>query len=489
MDQEYIDAEWTDASTSGTSTDIMTAGSSPVSAEKAAYEDMVIKIEAELQTIESSFMAVGCYLKKIKDHELYKEDRNAYKNIYEFAEGRLRLSKSTTSRLIKLCEEFSDGQDSPRLAECYAGYSYSQLTEMLPMEPGQRGRITPEMTIAQIREEKSLLREEQVKEALPYSTPQETIRFSDIPEFKTNSERINWLKQVEDWDGGLWYKDENIHAEYYRTLFPDGCVLVAVRYLNFLPGMERTQDQTDVGACDGMLHYHMYYSDWYLLGSPEAEYLKKRHRTFPEAEVQVSEILKYLQKKDRFSEDRKYIEFDTGGQADKNNTYVANSYQKFFLKNGYLPKYFVPYNCRELFDTGPTITTSSGSYSGTGAITIFCMEENIHEIMEDKEAMPEMRDTAVEKLRRLSSPARDSGEKEARMGIGRIRFFVKRPSSQQLLALMGITREQVDCSSLETPSSVIAKAAGNGIEVRTLSAVFGQLDKLMDDIDFHGSES
>lgn len=46
-------------------------------------------------------------------------------------------------------------------------------------------------------------------------------------------------------------------------------------------------------------------------------------------------------------------------QQDKQ--FVFRKYMDFYNKNGYLPKYFNPYNCSELTSIAPTVTTQCGS--------------------------------------------------------------------------------------------------------------------------------
>ena len=83
---------------------------------------------------------------------MYRQD--GYGDIFEFAQARFKMSKGTASRLISLCINFSTGHDSPELDEHYRGFEESQLFEMLPMEESERERISPDMTVKQIREKK-----------------------------------------------------------------------------------------------------------------------------------------------------------------------------------------------------------------------------------------------------------------------------------------------------------------------------------------------
>lgn len=112
--------------------------------EDISYQDSVNIIHRELDNIKQSFLTVGWYLKYIKDRELYKND--GYTNINEFAMDKFHMSQSNVSRYINLCERFSAGNGSPLLDKKYEGFDYSQLSEMLPMKPEDREKITPDMT-------------------------------------------------------------------------------------------------------------------------------------------------------------------------------------------------------------------------------------------------------------------------------------------------------------------------------------------------------
>lgn len=50
----------------------------------------------------------------------------------------------------------------------------------------------------------------------------------DLPVFKNNDQRKNWLRAYKDW--GLWYRDDNINVEYYKYDFKDGARLIAEVY-------------------------------------------------------------------------------------------------------------------------------------------------------------------------------------------------------------------------------------------------------------------
>lgn len=117
--------------------------------EQMGYQDSLEIIKDESLKLQKSFVKIGWYLKHIRDRELYKEE--GYANINECAADQLGYSQSTTSRLINICERFSKNGNTPELDEKYAGFDKSQMIEMLPMEEEQLEKVTPDMSVAEIR--------------------------------------------------------------------------------------------------------------------------------------------------------------------------------------------------------------------------------------------------------------------------------------------------------------------------------------------------
>lgn len=50
--------------------------------------------------------------------------------------------------------------------------------------------------------------------------------------------------------------------------------------------------------------------------------------------------------------------------------YVVRRYLEFYMKHGYLPKLFSPYNCSDIEDICVNLTCSCSSAGGTGGIAI-----------------------------------------------------------------------------------------------------------------------
>ncbi len=57
---------------------------------------------------------------------------------------------------------------------------------------------------------------------------------TDPTTLRNNMERANWLRRYQEW--GVWYRDENIGATYYRYEFRNGAILIVSEFLK--PGNE-----------------------------------------------------------------------------------------------------------------------------------------------------------------------------------------------------------------------------------------------------------
>ena len=137
--------------------------------ENLNYQEAKDILREKLDNMKMNFIAAGYYMKYIRDNELFRED--GYESIWEFAEDNYGIKKSTASRWMAMNDKFSQGGNSPILAEEYRGFEKSQLQEMLYLDDKQMETVTPDMTVKEIREVRK--QEESVKEL---KKPDETDR-------------------------------------------------------------------------------------------------------------------------------------------------------------------------------------------------------------------------------------------------------------------------------------------------------------------------
>ncbi len=113
------------------------------------YEECKRYISARLKTMTSDFIAIGYYLKYIRDKKLYEEDK--YASVWEFAESNYGIKMSTASRWMAMNDKFSQGGNTPFLDDRYRDFGKSQLQEMLYLTDDQMEQAKPNMPAKEIR--------------------------------------------------------------------------------------------------------------------------------------------------------------------------------------------------------------------------------------------------------------------------------------------------------------------------------------------------
>ena len=113
------------------------------------YKDSKAAIKANANQIVGNFVAIGYYLKHIRDKELYVED--GYQNIWDMAQSEFGFSQSWASRCMSVNDRFSKDGNSPILLEKYRGFDKSKLSEMLTLTDQQLEQVTITTTVAEIK--------------------------------------------------------------------------------------------------------------------------------------------------------------------------------------------------------------------------------------------------------------------------------------------------------------------------------------------------
>ena len=162
--------------------------------ERQCYHDVNLEeaetsIRASLRDAARSVIAVGHYLKVIRDKELYREA--GYENVWDYATDTFGFSKSTASRYMARNDKFSVGGNSPVLAAEFREYSKAQLQEMLSLDAEQMSAVTPDMTVREIRE---LRRPKEI----PYYEIPGQMSLSDFPELEAEQESNETITQEAD---------------------------------------------------------------------------------------------------------------------------------------------------------------------------------------------------------------------------------------------------------------------------------------------------
>lgn len=119
----------------------------------SSFECDIDTIKGYLTEIANTYLLVAYRIYEINRYRTYKPK---YKNIVEACQSELGFKKSTTYNMINIVEEFGKPDTSGFIT--YSSlfglekFSYSQLCEMLSLSDKQRLKVTPEMTVKEIRE-------------------------------------------------------------------------------------------------------------------------------------------------------------------------------------------------------------------------------------------------------------------------------------------------------------------------------------------------
>lgn len=114
-----------------------------------SLEDAKTFIKANITTAARSFIAIGFYLKCVRDRNLFLEED--YPDVWEFAKSEYGISKSTASRYMSMNDRFSERGNSPNIRDEYRAFGKSQLQEMLYLEDDQLEQVKPGDRVEDIR--------------------------------------------------------------------------------------------------------------------------------------------------------------------------------------------------------------------------------------------------------------------------------------------------------------------------------------------------
>lgn len=165
------------------------------------FFDTCVKIDKQIENAQASFENTCCYLNDIK---LSKGNIERYgcKDIYDFAERRFGIGRTSTKNFLAIHEKFMSGVV---LKEDYRGYKQSQLMELLPVSDDViKSSFKPEMSVKQIREKKKelvgTLSDKEDKTKKEKTAKVQTVKI-EVPTFVEFYES-NFRHEVNDYNNG-----------------------------------------------------------------------------------------------------------------------------------------------------------------------------------------------------------------------------------------------------------------------------------------------
>lgn len=140
-------------------------------------EDAMGMIQGSMKSAVRNYVAVGFYLKAIRDRKLFEEA--GYRNFEEFVRDKYDKDKGWASKCIKVNDRLSKDGNSPLLGDEYKDYNVSQLVELAAMTEEQRAQVTPETSVREMKQIRNPKPEESEK-VVTLQLPEKTINhFTD----------------------------------------------------------------------------------------------------------------------------------------------------------------------------------------------------------------------------------------------------------------------------------------------------------------------
>lgn len=126
------------------------------------FVDLDREIKRTMRRSAKDVMQIGYMLKQMRDKKLWEVQ---YSCLDEYLAQELGIDYTAASRFMNLNSKYSLHGNSMEIAAKYENYSQGLLIEMLSMPPELEEKVTPEMTVKQVREIKRSARPK--KEPVP----------------------------------------------------------------------------------------------------------------------------------------------------------------------------------------------------------------------------------------------------------------------------------------------------------------------------------
>lgn len=116
-----------------------------------SYEQLDREIKLTMKRSANDLVKMGYLLRNMMEERLWERQHSCFD---EYLEKELHMDYTMATRFIKANKKYADGADSMKIDAKWEGLSQSVLIEMLNMPPELEEKITPDMTVKQVREVK-----------------------------------------------------------------------------------------------------------------------------------------------------------------------------------------------------------------------------------------------------------------------------------------------------------------------------------------------
>lgn len=128
---------------------------------RTEYQILNDAIRDEIRRSASSVVSLGYMLRRMMDEKLWE---GHYDSLDEYLRQELHMDYTQACRFEAINRKYSIGGRNMHIDDKWEGYSQSVLIEMLNMPPELEEKVTPDMTVRQVREMKRQARQEKEKE-------------------------------------------------------------------------------------------------------------------------------------------------------------------------------------------------------------------------------------------------------------------------------------------------------------------------------------
>ena len=123
-------------------------GTNPMTVKYTEYDRLDGLIKDSMKRSASEVVQLGYFLRRMMEEGLY----SVYYTCFDaYLEEEVHMDYTMASRFIGINKKYSVGGQSEVIDEKYEDYSQGVLIEMLSMPPELEVKVTPEMTVKQVR--------------------------------------------------------------------------------------------------------------------------------------------------------------------------------------------------------------------------------------------------------------------------------------------------------------------------------------------------
>lgn len=163
-----------------------------ISIQELEYEDLNKEIKRTMRRSARDVVQIGFMLRQMAEKKIWAA---AYDCFDEYLVQELHLDYSMATRFMNINRKYSESGSSMEIAKKYEGYSQGLLIEMLNMPQELEEKVSPDMTVKQVREIK---RQAKAEREADDNIPGQTSLEKDFPEYMPRQETGELKEDISD---------------------------------------------------------------------------------------------------------------------------------------------------------------------------------------------------------------------------------------------------------------------------------------------------